>query len=248
MYELKSLLIEKASIPVVFNGSLADQHKDHFFLAPCGFWTKFLLSEIERRQGVQKVFSLSNSYANTMLVPGVYIIPMFEVRIEGFRVEIDLAAVPVKIPEKSVVDLDYRKFSRTFGRNVSNKEPVLDPMVLEELPEYLNRGRDALEVQIEEKLELLRAENKYHIEARISSLKRGSEIRRERLQKRITDHCARNKDEGRLPSQDFIRLTEAQIAVEARRTEDKIYKLRDKSDLAFNSSLVGIVLLTIADE
>ncbi|MFZ3170866.1 MAG: DEAD/DEAH box helicase [Carboxydocellales bacterium] len=248
MYELKSLLIEKASIPVVFNGSLADQHKDHFFLAPCGFWTKFLLSEIERRQGVQKVFSLSNSYANTMLVPGVYIIPMFEVRIEGFRVEIDLAAVPVKIPEKSVVDLDYRKFSRTFGRNVSNKEPVLDPMVLEELPDYLNRGRDALEVQIEEKLELLRAENKYHIEARISSLKRGSEIRRERLQKRITDHCARNKDEGRLPSQDFIRLTEAQIAVEARRTEDKINKLRDKSDLAFNSSLVGIVLLTIADE
>ena len=46
-------------------------------------------------------------------------------------------------------------------------------------------------------MELLRTENRYRIESRINSLKRGSEVRIERLQRKINEHCDRAIADGR---------------------------------------------------
>lgn len=171
---------------------------------------------------------------------------MFEVKIEGFRVELYLAAVPVRIVEQKVSDCDFLTLPRLLGNSAaSGVARPEDTLPLEDPSIYIDLGREALERQMEEKMELLRAENRYRIEARINSLKRGSEVRIERLQKKITEHSERAIAEGKEPSQEFIRLTEAQIAVEERRRDEKIKKLKARRELSLTLSLVGAVFCEV---
>ena len=58
------LIIRKQTLPVIFNGSLADQFRDHHFVPPCGFWTKFLLIELEAKDQIYKVFSFTTETLN----------------------------------------------------------------------------------------------------------------------------------------------------------------------------------------
>jgi hypothetical protein len=120
-----------------------------------------------------------------------------------------------------------------------------NPLYLEDPGIFKDLGIEALERQMEDKMELLRTENRYRIESRINSLKRGSEVRIERLQRKINEHCDRAIADGREPSQEFIRLTEAQIAIEERRREENIKKLRAKRELSLTLSLAGIVLCNV---
>jgi hypothetical protein len=247
MGELESLIDGKHPRPVIFNGSLADQYRDHHFLPPCGFWTRFLLSELESIGKVFKCFSFLNNDKEIPLKPGSYVVPMFEVKLDGFRIELDLAAVPVRLADQQIPDCDFRKLSRLLGRDIVETE--LNPSFLELEPGYfIDLGRDALERQVEEKMDLLRVENKYRIEARISSLERGSEIRIERLKKKISEHRDRAIVEGKEPSHEFIRLTEAQIAIEGKSKEHKVKKLQARSELSLTLSLVGVVLLEVGQK
>jgi superfamily II DNA or RNA helicase len=235
----------KNVIPVVFNGSLADQYKDHHFLPPCGFWTRFLLSELESLGKVFKVFSINNNTKNLPLVPGVYVIPMFEVKLEGFRVELSLAAVPIHVSDQKVYQCDFLALPRLLSKSAEDWCDTDNPLYLEDPGIFKDLGIEALERQMEDKMELLRTENRYRIESRINSLKRGSEVRIERLQRKINEHCDRAIADGREPSQEFIRLTEAQIAIEERRREENIKKLRAKRELSLTLSLAGIVLCNV---
>jgi superfamily II DNA or RNA helicase len=243
MEELGLLTRAKHTIPVVFNGSLADQNKDHHFLPPCGFWARFLLAELETQGKIFKVFSFNNNDKDLPVEPGVYVIPMFEVKLEGFRVELYLAAVPISVVDQKVHDCDFLTLPRLLGNGAAEwYDRSDDTMALEDPGVFKDLGSEALERQMENKMELLRAENKYRIESRINSLKRGSEVRIERLQKKIEEHRERAISEGKEPSQEFIRLTEAQKAIEERRREEKIKKLRARSELSLTLSLAGIVL------
>lgn len=249
MEELGPLLKQKFPVPVIFNGSLADQYNNHRFLPPCGFWARFLLSELEFFEKVSKVFSFSSNVRDLPVDPGLYVIPLFEVKLEGFRVELYLAAVPVRGDNHEVPDCDFLALPRMLGNGAADKfERPVDMLELEGLGLFIDQGREALERKMEEKMELLRAENKYRIEARINSLKRGSEVKIERLRQRIAEHRERAAAGGREPSQDFTRLTDAQIAIEERRMEEKIKKLRTRSELSLTLSLVGAVLCEIKSE
>ncbi|MHB1042634.1 MAG: DEAD/DEAH box helicase [Eubacteriales bacterium] len=247
--ELGPLLKQRFPAPVIFNGSLADQHKNRHFLSPCGFWARFLLSQLEAFGKVFKVFSFSSNLRDLPIAPGLYMIPMFEVRLEGFRVELYLAAVPVRAANHEVTDCDFLALPRILGSGAAGEfERSADVMDFEDPGLFVDLGREALERKMEDKMELLRAENKYRVEARINSLKRGSEVRIERLQKKIAEHNERACAEGREPSQEFVRLTAAQIAVEERRGQEKIKKLRARSELSLTLSLVGTVLCDVKNE
>jgi superfamily II DNA or RNA helicase len=246
MEELGPLLGRRQPISVVFNGSIADQFKGHVFLPPCGFWARFLLSELEVQNKVSKVFSFTSG--GLPLEPGIYAIPLFEVRLEGFRVELYLAAVPVRLADQVVANCDFQALPRMLC-NVANDNPIpLQEIELEEPAVFIDLAREALEEKMEEKMELLRAENRYRIEARINSLKRGSEVRIDRLLQKIIEHRERAIVEGKSPNQEFIRLTEAQIAVEVRRREEKIKKLEAKSELSLTLSLAGAVICKVGSD
>jgi hypothetical protein len=193
------------------------------------------------------VFSFSSNAVDLPFEPGIYVVPMFEVKLEGFRVELYLAAVPVRLSDRKVHDCDFIKLPRQLGSSAiagSRRSGfILD---LEDPVAFIDLGREALERQMEEKMELLRSENSYRIDARINSLKRGSEVRIERLQKKIAEHSERAIADGREPSQEFIRLTEAQIAVEERRREEKIKKLKARSELSLTLSLAGAVVCEVS--
>lgn len=247
MEELSPLFKYKQPLSVIFNGSQADQYKDYIFLPPCGFWVRFLLRELESGGKVFNVFSFSSNAVDLPFEPGIYVVPMFEVKLEGFRVELYLAAVPVRLSDRKVHDCDFIKLPRQLGSSAiagSRRSGfILD---LEDPVAFIDLGREALERQMEEKMELLRSENSYRIDARINSLKRGSEVRIERLQKKIAEHSERAIADGREPSQEFIRLTEAQIAVEERRREEKIKKLKARSELSLTLSLAGAVVCEVS--
>lgn len=238
------VIIRKQTLSVIFNGSLADQFRDHHFVPPCGFWTKFLLTELEAKDRIYKVFSFTSETLKIGLDPGEYMVSVFEVQLEGFRMQLDLAAVPVRIVDQYCPELDYRKFSRSLSRqelsDVRSQVPM--PGYFEEL---IDLTRDALEQQMEEELQFLREENKYRIQARIISLTKGSEVRVNQLMQRISEHRERMHAEGKLPSQEFIRLMEAQIAVERRRVENHIEKLQSKRELSLTVSQIAVVLLEV---
>jgi len=98
---------------------------------------------------------------------------------------------------------------------------------------------------MEEEVHLLRAENKYRIQARITSLTKGSEVRVNGLKQQISEHKQRNQAEGKLPSPEFVRLMEARIAVERRRADNHIEKLQSKRELSLTLSQIAVVLLEV---
>lgn len=241
--ELAPLQKGRSPVAAVFNGSLADKHRDHVFLPACGFWTKFMLNELEQEGRIHKVFMFRNSHSEIGLPEGQYLVPLFEVKMEGFRVELDLAAVPIKLADSTIPQCDFRKLSRVLGRNATECDSPFEILETTDCSTLIDLGREAIERQMEERMDLLRAENRYRIDARMESLEKGSRTRIERLERKISEHRSSRLAEGREPNPDFIRLTEAQIAVENRRTAERISRLRSRSELSMTLSLAAAMLL-----
>ena len=248
--ELRPLLSGKKSIPVVFNGTLANTHRDYYFLPPSGFWIKFLIREMEDANEIGKVFAIKTLDRDiaALLGQGIFLIALFEVKVEGFRVELDMASVPIHLEKEKVVDCNFSQLTRMIGRAVSSNRAVEHQLVgcSVESPEVLvDLARVSLEKQMEEKVSKLTMENRYRVNARIDSLKKGSETRVERLLRKIDEHRQRSMAERKPPSGDFIRLTEAQIAMEKRRLEEKISKLQSCRELSLTLSLIAIIILEV---
>ncbi|MGE0086668.1 MAG: DEAD/DEAH box helicase [Desulfococcaceae bacterium] len=242
--ELSPLLERRFPLNVIFNGSLANEYKNHVFLSPCGFWVRFLLSELESAKKIRKVFCFHSTAVSLNLDSGTYIVPIFEIKLDGFRVELDIAAVPILQQNKRVADCDFRRFSRQMYAGI--RDCTKETLFIDDDPESLiDLGSQAVEQQMEEKLESLKAENNYRITARISSLERGSQIRIQRYRQKIADHIQRRQNENKEPSEEFIKLTESTIENDRRRTQDKVDRLRSKSELSLTVSLIGIAVMFI---
>lgn len=248
--ELKPLSSGEKAIPVVFNGTLANIHRNYHFLPPSGFWIKFLIREMEAAGEIGKVFSVKTLDHDVamLLGRGSFFVALFEVKIEGFRVELDMASVPIDLKKEKVVDCNFNQLTRVIGKavasNRSKGQQLIDRPI--ETPEVLvDLARVSLEQQMGEKVSTLTMENRYRVNARIDSLRRGSEVRVERLLRKIEEHRRRSIAEGKLVSGDFIRLTEAQIAMENRRLEEKINKLQTCRELSLTLSLIAIIMLEV---
>ncbi len=240
--ELGPLIKKDHPLKVIFDGSQANNYNDHCFLPPCGYWTRFLLGQIENRAALQRIFNLT---VETMdgLKAGNYLVPLFESVITGIRDEIDMNAVPVNIYSGQVLECDYRQLSRKiFG---SNLESNSDFAPNEEYCFLIDMAAEVLEKQMENRVEILKAENQYRIDARIESIRKGSEVRIERHQNVIREHKQRMQEAGQNPNQEFIRLREAQINKEINQTELRINALNKAMHVTPATSLIGVVFLQV---
>ncbi|GKU30448.1 DEAD/DEAH box helicase [Clostridium folliculivorans] len=240
--ELKPLIDKKKKIGVVFNGSLAIEYPSDCFLPPCGFWTRFILKELEKSNSIKKAFSMKCLSQQIGLPSGKYIVPLFEVCIDGFRTELNLSAVPVNMDTLVVHGCDFSEISRLLGRYASDMEQEIEVV---EPETYIDYARNNLEQQMEVKMEQLKLEHAYKLQSRISTLQKGSEVRIDKLKEKIEDHCSRTFNEGKQPNGDFIRLTEAQITNDEIVTKERIDKLNDKKELVLTLSLVAISVLEV---
>lgn len=243
--ELSPIIEARFPINVIFNGSRTQQYNDHIFLPPCGFWIRFLLSELESEREIKKVFCFHYSGNDHHLNRGKYIVPLFEIKLEGFRVELDIAAVPINLQDGKVADCNFRNFSRKMNNFVKNCTADIEHIEFDNVELLIDRGAEELEKQMGSKLENLQAENKYRINARINSLERGSQVRIDRLKQKIKDHIQRRHDDVKDPSKKFIQLTERTIESERKRTEEKINKLQNRNELSLTISLIGISIMFV---
>jgi len=244
--ELYPLLKKTKKNLVVFNGQKSLEKPSAVFLPPSGQWMKFILKYMEDNDRVQKVFQLRGKSSDFNLSAGEYLVPIYEVEFDGFRKELNLSAVPLNLKSDEVPDFDYNSFMRILGHKAFGKgKIVLSNYDIEEL---LDQTRNALELQMEIKLEALKKQNRFIIESKMNSLKKGYEVRLERMTNRLNNHISSSQRDGKNPSEEFIRLTKGQIEKDQKRTEDRISRLLEKNDLILSVSLAGIALLEIGDE
>jgi len=240
--ELSRLLEEKFPLEVVFNGTIATGRASALFLSPCGFWIKFLLHELEQHEKIHRVFTLSGESGNIGVEPGMYIVPFYEVVLEGFTTEISLAAVPVDMKTELCSPCDYRAFSRILARNaVSSQNLTAFP----DHDSLIHTAQMSLESQMEKEMAELSAENAFRIQSRINSIERATASQIDLLNKRLHDHYVKRIREGREPGEKFVRLIESQKENAKRRGEGKIRQFKDRDELVMTMRLVGIASLQV---
>ena len=240
--ELHPLLRSNKPVQAVFNGQKSLEKPKSVFLPPSGHWMKFILRNLEEQSRIRKILKVCGNSDDFNLPLGHYAVPLFEVTFEGFRTELNLAAVPVNLHDNIIPTLDYVKFMRTLGQLSYGKGNI---EFLEDIEDKVEEARDSLEIQMEKKLDDLRVEHRYIAESRINSLKNGSEVRRVRITKQIDDHIKSSIRDGRQPSEEYLRLANGQIEKDLKRTEDRINRIRNKGDMTLSIALVGITLLEI---
>jgi len=153
--------------------------------------------------------------------------------------------VPVNIATKKAVACDYRLFPRNISGKTANHLDADSVIEIDDPGSLVDVARVALESQLEEKMLNLRNENEYRINARVKSLTLGSEIRLQRLRKRIEEHYGRSQLENKPVSTDYIRLIEAQMENENKRLADKLKSLEEKNELSMTLSLAAAIKLEV---
>lgn len=245
MLELSTLIEKKKNINVIFDGSKAVSNSNFAFLPPSGYWIRFILRELENMNKIKKVFMLEKSSDKTDINKGKYLVPLFEVKIEGFRTELSLSAVPVDIKGKFVADCSFEEFARNVYNSVDKNSIVIPELSQDELMDYIEIGRDALNNQIEEKVRNLRLQHKYKLEARISSLEKAAAMRISKINNKIKEYKEKCNIEGKTPNSEFIRLEEAKVTNELNWKEEKIKSLKEKQDISVNTSVSALILLSV---
>lgn len=243
--ELNQLLESKSRVPVIFNGSLTSKHRDCLFLPPCGFWVQFLLDKLESEGKISRVFSFFANSTDLNIESGEFIVPIFEVTFEGFHEEVNLAAVPVNIREKTIRECNFKEFIRIIGNesSQSNNDPFFN--INENLDDFVEIGRGAVERQFNEKKMILEIENEYRIKTRLNANQKSTEIDISKYEKEIEKHKNSAIGAGKEPSESFIKRIESQILSCEKRKESLMTDIQSKCNLSLSSKLVGIVLLKV---
>lgn len=244
--ELSPLLTRKGPINVIFNGSIASE-VDYTFLPPTGFWIKFILRKLEESNEIFRVFNFFAKKSNTFLDCGTYLIPIFEIEVEGLKLEHHLAMVPVNTEKEEVVELNFIQAARSFSNALEVNEGQPD-VGQDELETWIDIGRSRLEEYMNQYVDNIRLENETLVSAQLLSLEKGSEARKERLQQMIEEHKLRAQGELSENSKRYIISVEARIENERLRTKEKIKILKNKQDISFSIGLVGLVLMEVIED
>ncbi|MGF9964508.1 DEAD/DEAH box helicase [Bacillus rhizoplanae] len=242
--ELAQLFQSNKIVQLVFDGSKAVDLTDHLFLPPTGFWTKFILKELEIDNNISKFFVMKSSSEKINLARGRYFTPFFEIEVEGLTKQVHIASVPISTENmKSILSLDFIKFSRVI-QNIEFSDYDIEEIDYD-INELLNKARSTLEDFMNHRVDRMNSENQSVSYVRAHALEKGSLKRIDKLTKRIEDHkdkCLKNRV---TINNDYIRLIEAQITNERRRTEEKVNSIKDKSNVGFNTKLIAIVDLHV---
>ena len=240
--ELQQLISSKGLIKVTFNGQEADENPDRIFLSPTGYWSRFLVKKLELEKAIFKTFSFSAS--NIGLPKGQYIVPFFEVKTVGIRTEIELLGIPVSINKKSVVEADFNNLPRLIA---NTKEVSLELQEDVDPSEYLDLAMTYMNDLLEDKRKKTFDENKFRAESRIAALRKGTEIRNERLEQQIRNHIANRKGDGKTPDENYVRLTKARIDKENAKLLIAIENLNKRQVLTNGYNLQAIARILVGN-
>jgi hypothetical protein len=109
----------------------------------------------------------------------------------------------------------------------------------------LDSARGRLSVALEARRGVTADENRYIVETRISALRGSSDVKTAGLRKRIEDHVAKRREEGRELDPAYMRLTTARIEKEETRLAAKIHDLQAHQELSMDYNLEAIVNLLV---
>lgn len=248
--ELRPIIDNSPKISVVFDGTAAVSNPHYHFLSPCGHWSKFLLNEIEKRKNLYRNFKIEMSLKNLGLPEGEYVVPIFETKIEGFRNDISLNAVPVEINSFQIVQTDYVQFSRLLiAQSTESSENGFGNWGLNlAVDEVVDKARQQIEMLTMERINTMQIENEYQIEMRKASLLQGLSSRKARLEEGIAEHRERAAESDKDPNERYIKGIQTRISNDEECTLEKIKTISQKNNIAFNISLAAIVLLEDFEE
>ena len=239
--ELHRLISSKGSVKIIFNGQEAEDNSDRVFLSPTGYWSRFLIEKLEFEKAIFKTFGFGAS--NIGLPVGNYLVFFFEIRMEGIKTEIELIGIPINIRETKVVETDFsalpRLLANTKGSTIEATENV-DPT------SYLDLAMAYLDDLLEDKRKKASDDNRYRAESRIAALRKGTEIRNERLEQQIKNHITNRMDEGRAPDENYIRLTKARIEKENAKLNYGIEDLQKRQMLTLDYNLQAIAYVRVS--
>ena len=239
--ELERLLSARSASKVVFDGSLAEENHDYFFLPPTGFWTRFLINELICDGRIAKAFGFALDATEVCMPKGAYLVFLFELRMEGLRREIEFLGIPVAADGQSIVRTQFDALPRILAKASAHDNPVDIGDV--DVNTLLDRARDHLEGILEEKRSIVSQENRYKVESRIAALERSSQTRVASLEQQRASHMRNREQEGREPDDGYLRLTDARIDKERARLHSRTEELRTHQDLSVDYSLEAIVYL-----
>lgn len=241
--ELQSLIKSKGPVKVVFDGSIADVNKDHAFLAPTGYWSKYLIQELENENAILKTFKFLLNASDVPLEQSEYFVFLYEIRIVGLKTDIEFWGIPVRIQDQTVIKTSFEHLPRLLASatHASNDFTIEDI----DVNDLYNSAVVELEHLLEEKRTLLADENKYRVESRKAALKRSSDIKKKKLHDQIEKHRKRRQEENKLPDETYLRLTEARITKEDARLQSMILELEKHGNLTIDFNLEAAVYLKI---
>ncbi len=98
---------------------------------------------------------------------------------------------------------------------------------------------------LEDKRKKVSDENRYRAESRIAALRKGTEIRNERLEQQIKNHITNRIDEGRAPDENYIRLTKSRIEKENAKLTYSIIDLQKRQMLTLDYNLQAIAYVRV---
>jgi hypothetical protein len=240
--ELRPLMKPGKRLRVIFDGSLAIQHSDCLFLPPTGHWSRFLTKQLTDEKKISRTFSFSSDSNDTGMPKGSYVVFLFEVRLEALRTQISLMGVPVDTEDETVEEVDFESLPRLLSRPESQDLDVETDLEIDTL---LEKARDRLDLELEERREKATQDSVYRTNSKIAALRRTSEIRIQKLEQQMETHRETRRQSGQLPDETYLRLTTARIEKEKARLERKIKDLETSKEVTVDHSLEAIAYVRI---
>ena len=234
------MISSKGSIKIIFNGQEAEANPDRVFLSPTGYWSRFLVEKLELEKAIFKTFGFASS--NIGLPNGNYMIFFFEIRMEGIKTEIELLGIPIDLLETKVAETDFNTLPRLIA---NTKGSIIELTENVDPKSYLDLAMAYLDELLEDKRKKVSDENRYRAESRIAALKKGTEIRNERLEQQIKNHVTNRIDEGRAPDENYIRLTKSRIEKENAKLLFAVETLQKKQILTLDYNLQAIAYIMV---
>jgi len=244
--ELKPLLKAKDKIKVVFDGTIANQHPDHVFLPPTGFWTRFLLNYLENEKHILKIFKFGIKDTKIGLSSGDYLIFLFEVRIEGFRTEIEFVGIPVNVKSNIIPKINLESLLRYLAE-VKHFEIEVNLEDLD-LDFCKSKAEEYLDLFLETRRKELAEENRFKIASRITAIKKSCETKIKNFQEQIEKHKQKRLSQKLGPEKGYMRIMTSRIENEKRRSETKIIELKKFQELTLDYNLEGIIYIRVVEE
>lgn len=243
--ELKAFFGTKGSVKVVFDGQLAETYLDHIFLSPTGHWSRFLTYQLEKENSLYKIFRLNIHPSESYILDGEYVVFLFETRMEGLRTEIEFLGLPVSINTKTVYETSFEKLPRLLAYD-SIDDPTIESEYID-VYDFVDVARDYLNEILEEKRRIASEENRFKIDSRITALTKSCEKQVGKLQESLERHVEKQRNEGKIPDERFMRLMKGRIDSKKEKHQAKIKELQQLQELSLDYNLEAIVHIKVRE-